>query len=181
MKSPTITTDRLLLDALAETDAPALFQYRSAPEVCRFQSWEPESMDDALEFIKKQEGLDFGAPDTWFQLGVRLRDCGTLVGDIGLHFLPPKARQVEIGFTISPHHQRQGFAREATAALLQYLFETMDKHRVMASGDPRNAPSVVLLNKLGMRQEGHFIKSYWFKGQWADDMVFAILKEEWRA
>ena len=45
--------------------------------------------------------------------------------------------------------------------------------------DPRNEPSVALLERVGMRKEAHFRKSLWFKGEWVDDMVLAILKSEW--
>jgi len=40
-------------------------------------------------------------------------------------------------------------------------------------------PSIALLKRVGMRQEAHFCKSLWFKGDWADDAVFAILASEW--
>ena len=43
----------------------------------------------------------------------------------------------------------------------------------------RYQPSVALLERVGMRKEAHFRKSIWFKGEWADDMVFAILASEW--
>jgi RimJ/RimL family protein N-acetyltransferase len=31
-----------------------------------------------------------------------------------------------------------------------------------------------------MRQEAHFRKSLWFKGEWVDDVVFAVLASEWK-
>ena len=38
---------------------------------------------------------------------------------------------------------------------------------------------MALLRRVGMRQEAHFRESLWFKGEWADDVVFAILQSEW--
>ena len=35
--------------------------------------------------------------------------------------------------------------------------------------------------RLGMRQEARHVESYLFKGEWADQLVFAILAHEWRA
>ena len=81
--------------------------------------------------------------------------------------------------TVAPSHQRRGFATEAVTALLDHLFGRLQKHRVLASVDPRNLPSVALFQRVGMRREAHFRQSVWFKGAWADDLVFALLQSEW--
>lgn len=88
-------------------------------------------------------------------------------------------RTVEIGFTIAPEHQGHGYAREAVSSLLRYLFEQLGKHRVTAACDPRNTPSVKVLEAVGMRREGHMVESTWAKGEWSDDLLFAILRREW--
>jgi RimJ/RimL family protein N-acetyltransferase len=38
---------------------------------------------------------------------------------------------------------------------------------------------MALLQAVGMRQEAHFRESLWFHGEWADDVVFAMLAGEW--
>jgi RimJ/RimL family protein N-acetyltransferase len=63
--------------------------------------------------------------------------------------------------------------------LLRFLFEQLGKHRVTASCDPRNSPSVKVLEAVGMRREGHLVESTWSKGEWTDDLLFAILRREW--
>ena len=32
-----------------------------------------------------------------------------------------------------------------------------------------------------MREEAHFVESLWFKGEWVDDVIFAILASEWES
>jgi len=178
VSAPEIATDRLSLAPLLVSDAEALFSYRALPEVCRHQSWEPLHIDDAVRFIEDHEPIEFDSPGTWFQLGVRLRDSDRLIGDLGVHFLED-GRQVEIGFTLEPASQGKGLGTEAVVGLLGYLFGRLDKHRVFASVDPRNASSVRLLQRVGMQQEAHFRESLRFKGEWADDVVFAVLASEW--
>lgn len=180
MQAPEITTDRLVLTPLAAADAGALFSYRSLPEVCRYQSWEPTRIEDAAAFIESVRAVGFDSPGTWSQLGVRLRETGELVGDLGVHFLEDGA-QVEVGFTLAPAAQGRGLGTEAVAGLLDHLFTALRKHRVSASIDPRNGPSLRLAQRVGMRQEAHFHRSVRFKGEWADDVVYAILASEWRA
>jgi RimJ/RimL family protein N-acetyltransferase len=156
-----------------------MFDYRSDSEVCRYQSFEPGSLGDIEAFIGRLQGNLFDVPGTWFQLAIRLQESGQLIGDFGIHFLADEPRQVEIGFTLSPHYQGRGYATEAVIGVFDYLFGPLQKRRVFASVDPRNEPSVALLKRVGMRQEAHFRKSLWFKGEWVDDVVFGILVEEW--
>ena len=47
--------------------------------------------------------------------------------------------------------------------------------------DPRNLPSARLLARLGMRCEAHFVHNELFKGEWGDELVYAILEHEWTA
>lgn len=178
MESPVLNTDRLTIDGLRPADAEALFAYRGDPDVSRYQEWAPGSVEDAERFIRSVEATAFEAPGTWSQLAIRERGSGRLLGDLGVHFLED-GRQVEIGYTLAPESQGAGLATEAVTRLLDYLFRTMDKHRVTASVDPSNEPSIRLLTRVGMRQEAHFRESLWFKGEWADDLVYAVLKAEW--
>ncbi len=176
---PEINTQRLNLARLRSSDAATFYQYHSDPVVSCYQSWEPESLDEVTRFISDQQLVAFDTPDTWFQFAIRLRESNLLVGDMGARFPEGDSRQVEVGFTIAPAHQRQGYGIEAVKGLLGYLLGPLGKHRVFASVDPRNEASIALLNRIGMRQEAHFRESLWIKGEWVDDIVFGILKSEW--
>ncbi|WP_430390552.1 GNAT family N-acetyltransferase [Dyella sp. 20L07] len=173
-----LETPRLRLDALHLGDAEVLFRYRADPEVARYQGWLPASADEARQFIQDQAGLPVPAPGSWVQRAIRLRDGGALVGDVG--FCLSTDRQLEFGISLAPLWQGQGLAREALQTLLSHWFGAWDVHRVHASVDPRNAPSMALLRALGLRQEAHFRESLLFRGEWVDDVIFAMLVSEWR-
>ena len=179
--APELVTDRLRIDDLVPDDAAVLFDYRSDTEVARFQSWSPASIDETRAFIVRNAASPFGESGAWYQLAVRSAATDELVGDLGVHFLAQDDRQVEIGFTIAPAHQRQGFGKSAVTALLDYLFTVLSKHRVFASVDPRNTASMALLRNVGMRQEAHFRQSLLWRGEWVDDVVFALLSSEWKS
>lgn len=178
---PEILTPRLKLSRLAAGDAPAMFAYRSDPEVCRYQSFAPRALQDVEEFIRQLEPVPFDTPGAWFQLAIRNRESDLLIGDLGTHVMADDPRQVEIGFTLAPAQQGQGLATEAVSGLIGHLMGRGRKHRVFASVDPRNTRSLALLERVGLRKEAHFRESLWFKGEWADDVVYAILAAEWRA
>ena len=175
-----LVTARLTLRRLGLEDAPAVFRYRSLAEVRRFQAWEPTSLAD-VESMLQGNPEDADVPGTWLQLALERREDGELVGDCGLHFPARERAQAEVGITVAPAHQGRGYAVEALCAALGYLFDALGKHRVYASSDPDNLASIRLLERAGMRQEGHLVESLWFKGRWADDLLFALLDREWRA
>ena len=175
-QSETIRTKRLLLRPLTLADAEAFFRYRSLPEICRFQSFQPKTHAEIETFLRANEQTSPDVPGTWRQLAVCLRD-GTLIGDIGLHTLDEY--QLELGYTLAPEQQGKGFATEAVLAVLGQAFSVWNKHRVTASVDPENRASIRLLERLGFVPEAHFRKSYRTNSEWVDDCVYALLCEDW--
>lgn len=179
MIAPTLHTQRLVIQPVELRDAHAMFLYRSDQTVQRYQFWRPRTQGEVEDFIREIHQLVFDTEDTWYQLGIYTKQPRELIGDLGLHFLGQHNAQVEIGFTIAPAHQRQGYAAEAVINILDYVFVCLEKHRIIASVDPNNEASITLLKKLGLRQEAHFVQNLWADGAWLDDVVYAILREEW--
>ncbi len=81
----------------------------------------------------------------------------------------------------NPRFHGKGYASEAAAALLRVAFEELGFHRVIGRCDARNTASSALMQRLGMRQEAHFVRNEFIKGEWSDELVFALLAEEWSA
>jgi RimJ/RimL family protein N-acetyltransferase len=178
VEPPRIQTRRLNIRGLTPDDSESIYSYRSLPEVYRYQNWVPKSATEVGQYITRINACGYNVVDTWFQLCLCLQSNSELIGDLGLHFLPPDNEQTEIGFTVS--HQGMGYAHEAVTAVMAHLFHHMNKHRIVASVDPNNSASISLLEKLGMRKEGLFKKSIRIRGVWEDDILYAILKEEWQ-
>jgi RimJ/RimL family protein N-acetyltransferase len=176
-----ILTERLAIRKLERQDAERMFRYRSNPSVNRFQFWEPFSIEEVQSFIEATGRVDKNQIDEWRQFGLFLRSGGQLVGDCGFRSLAEDPSQAEIAVTVAPEFQGQGFGKEAVRALLDLLFRKEGKRRVFASVDPENEPAIALFKKAGMRIEAHFIKSLWFKGRWADDMIFGLLAREYNS
>jgi RimJ/RimL family protein N-acetyltransferase len=142
------------------------------------QLWIPENVDEVMGFVSKSAEVDFGTPDTWFQLVLVTKATDEIVGDIGLRFPANKPEQVEIGGTLSVPCQHKGYATEALAAILDYLFVKMEQHRAFASTHPTNKTAIALLERMGMRQEAHFHRSLRVRGEWVDDVIYAMLRDE---
>ena len=107
------------------------------------------------------------------------KESNNVIGDVGVHFMDDENLQSEVGCTLSKAYHGQGFATEAIAATLDVLFMELNKHRLMASIDPQNLSSIKLVERLGLRKEGHFKESLLVKGEWVDDVIYAVLRKEW--
>ncbi|MBX9723822.1 MAG: GNAT family N-acetyltransferase [Candidatus Obscuribacterales bacterium] len=176
---PQISTQRLTLRNLVLDDSETMFEYRSHPDVCRYQFWEPETLQEVQLFIEKNSTAEFNASG-WYQIAIVRQEDNLLIGDCAVHILESEPRVAELAITISPAAQSKGYACESLVALIDCLFHKFDKHRVFASVDPLNVASMALMRRIGLRMEAHFVQSLWFKDRWADDVVFAILKAEWQ-
>ncbi|SKA80847.1 Acetyltransferase (GNAT) domain-containing protein [Prosthecobacter debontii] len=68
---------------------------------------------------------------------------------------------------------------EALECLLEYGFDTLGLHRVIAITSDQNHAAASLFRRLGFRQEAHHIEHRWYKSSWESEFVFALLKREW--
>ncbi len=159
----TIRTDRLLLRPFRPEDAAALAEYRSDPEVARYQSWStPFPVAAAERLIAEMQGRTRARPGEWNQIAIEHAESRNLVGDCALRILAEDWRQASIGFTLARGHWGQGFATEAVGALLGAMFAggsigNEGLHRVTAVCDVQNAASHRVLERVGMRREAHFV------------------------
>jgi len=179
MNSNQLISKRLVIRPIQKTDAESVYSYRSDSVTNKYQGWIPKTIDDVADFIENRVSSTINLYGTWFQFVILIKETGELIGDAGLHFFDPENKQVELGCTISKKHQNLGFASEALTEIMRFLFEDLNKHRIIASIDPENTGSIKLVKKLGFRQEAHFKESILKNGDWVDDLVFAILRKEW--
>lgn len=172
-----LSTERLYIRPVTINDKESMFRYRSDPDTSQYLSLVPQSVEDVADFINKTS-LEFNVPGTWFQLSIIEQASDLLIGDIGIHFLD--ADQVELGYTLDKVFRGKGYATEALTIVIDYLVNSLHKHRIVASIDPVNIHSIRLVERLGFRKEAHFIESILFHGKWVDDLVYAILAREWK-
>lgn len=171
-----LKTERLILRPITENDITAIFNYRSDSVTNVYQGWIPKSIDDVRGFLKRISS-EININDTWFQFAIVEAESTEIIGDLGIHFLEDE--QAEIGCTLKKERQGEGFATEALKLVIDFLFNKLNKHRIIGSIDPRNVRSIKLVERLRFRKEAHFKESLLINGEWVDDIVYAILKKEW--
>ena len=175
-----VRSPRLSLRPLSAADTTALLAYRSRADVCRYVPFTP--MDTAI--IAERLGTAWARTSLNDEgqnltLGVEVTDTGELVGDVVLMWHSREHRGGEIGYVLNPESSGHGYATEAVGRLLGLAFDDLGLHRVIARVDARNDASARLARRLGMRQEAYLVRNEWFKGEWTDEVDFALLEEEW--
>ena len=175
-----IATARLDLRPHRTGDLEDLLMFHSDPEVVRYIPWPVRDREETAVALDLKTVRDSIAEEgDWLILAVELRETGQVIGEVLLKWDSELHRRGEIGFALSTAFHGQGLAREAAAAVLDYGFGEMQLHRIIGRCDARNDASARLLLALGMHQEAHLREHEFFKGEWIDDLVFGILRDEW--
>ena len=174
-----IETDRLLLRDYEEADFEAVHAYSRQLRVCRYMSWGPNSEDDTRGFLARTFASREADPRRHWELAITLGPGSPPVGGIGLNVKQPEDRCAEVGYTVCPEHWGRGIATEAARAVFDFAFRDVGLHRVYARVDPENAGSIRVVEKLGMRPEGHLVRTHHVRGEWRDHLLYGVLDEEW--
>lgn len=184
-----IETERLILRPMALTDVDDLLEYQSHSEIVRYIPWPERTREQVAEAAEKTIAtgkFDLKDEGDYIVLvwelkngpGVENNEFGQVIGQSNMGIRSLRDQCADIGWVTHQGLQRRGYAFEATRALMKYAFDNFSLHRIVADIDTRNPESAAMAEKLGMRREGEFKDSEFFKGDWCDMWLYAILKSE---
>lgn len=175
-----IRTEHLLLREFRDSDLAALREIESDPEMYRYESGPPDEhkLQDLLTKCQEQSQE---IPRTCFRLAVVVPPADEVIGRVSLSLQFDVIREWEVGWSIRRSMWGRGFATQAAYALIDYAFRTLNAHRVVAFCNAENAQSIRVMQKLGMRQDGHLRETRWLHDRWFDEKVFAILERDWES
>ena len=176
-----LPTERLVICRMTPADIEPTWAFRGLPEVAE---WVTTAFADLEAYRKIFEDPDVIGP------GLVIEHEGVIVGDLMLRITDPWSQtevreqgngtQAELGWTIDPAHQGNGYATEAVRAVLDVCFGPLGLRRVVAECFADNEASWRLMERLGMRRESHTVKDSLHRTRgWVDGLSYAILAEEW--
>lgn len=155
-----LETDRLILRRFRDEDAEDCFPFLSDEkgmylDCCKAFSVMDDAYYERTKLFAERDG----------QYLITLKNTGEVIGTVNVFEDTSRAVDaMEIGYSISPGHQRKGYAFEALSVLLKLLREDLLLDMVTAGTLEENIPSARLLEKLGFRKEGLRRKAVWHEG-----------------
>lgn len=174
---PTLTTERLHLRQLTHADAAGMMAIFGDPAMLRFLNQSPtDTPEKAISLIdwlagsyQQQNGIDWG---------ITLHDSDQLIGMCGAYDWQREDRHIDIGYHIIPAFWGQGYATEATRAIVAWCFENLGLHRIQADCTDGNLGSERVLLKCGFTVEGIWRESCWEHERFVNIKQFGLLRHE---
>ena len=175
-----IATERMILRPFAPGDLDALVAIHGDERVVRYLPWGVRDRAELAGVLEEKarrtrveregDGLNLAGVDA---------ETGDLVADLSLMWRSAEHRQGEVGYILHPAHEGHGYATEGARAMLALGFDGLGLHRIYGRIDARNDASARVLERLGMRREAHLVENEHLKGEWTDEVVYALLAREW--
>jgi len=173
-----LETSRLIIRNFRKEDWRDLHEYLSIAEIFRYEPGAPVTIESAKKSAKdRSKADDF--------LAIILKSENKMIGHLYFKLTEPEEFLTwELGYIINPKYHNQSYCTEATRKIVEYGFEELKAHRIVAFCDPRNNPSWHVLENIGMKREGCFRKKGFFRRDlngnpiWHDCYAYGILERE---
>ena len=169
-------TERLVIRSFSPGDWRDLHEYLSREETVKYEPYDVYSEEQS-----RQEAARRAADGNFFAVCLKTPD--KLIGNL---YLSGQAFDAwELGYVFNAAYLGKGYATEAVRALLGHAFRELNARRIVAMCNPLNVRSWKLLERVGMRREGHLLKNIYFKKDkdgeplWVDTYEYGMLASEW--
>ncbi len=177
---PVLETERLILRPFNLDDAPDVQKMAGVFEVAdtTLNIPHPYGEGEAERWIKTHR-ISFERSQS-ATYAITKRDDGTLVGAIGLT-MDAKHERAEMGYWIGKPFWNNGYATEAARAMIKFGFHDLGLNRIFAHYLTRNKASGKVMEKAGMKYEGHLRQHVVNWGKFEDLIMFGVLKEDFES
>ncbi|KPF67993.1 hypothetical protein IP84_11965 [beta proteobacterium AAP99] len=169
-----LSTERLIVRALEESDLPDLLAVNGDAETTRFlpyATW--QHLDDARAWLARMRGIEAGG--TALQLVVEQRSDGRVIGTVLLFKWDATSARVELGYVLARSHWGQGLMHEALRGVCARLFGALAVRRIEAEVDVANTASHQLLLRLGFAVEGRLRQRWVVRDRCYDVHLYGLL------
>ena len=175
---PVLAGTQVVLRELRASDAASLFALLTSEEVARFISPPPSTVEGFERFIAWT--LRQRSAGTYACFAVTLKGFDTAIGIFQVREAEPGFGTAEWGFAISSAFWGTGVFEDGAGLVLEFVFETLNVHRLEARAAVKNGRGNGALLKVGAVQEGILRKSFLRDGECLDQVLYTIVEDDWR-
>jgi RimJ/RimL family protein N-acetyltransferase len=173
--------EKVLLRVVERRDVETFRKWLNDPEVNRYlavywplteaaeERWFQKTTESSTELVMAIESPPEDSRD------------GRLIGNCGFHGINWKDRTATLGIFIGEKVLwRSGRGTEAASLLIDFGFGQLNLRRVNSSVLVPNKGSLKMHEKLGFREEGRRRQNIFREGFYHDEVIFGLLREEWK-
>jgi ribosomal-protein-alanine N-acetyltransferase len=171
-----LRTIRLRLRDFEVGDYQAVHAFATDLAVVSYVEWGPNTPEETQAFLREARASAGVSPRRRYAFAVVVQsDAERLIGSIELRVVSAEHRRGEIGYVLAHEWWGHGYATEATCRLLAFGFDELGLHKISATCDPENRPSIAVLTKSGMHQEGVLRDHIYVRSEWRDRLLFSVI------
>jgi ribosomal-protein-alanine N-acetyltransferase len=168
-------SERLAYRALCPKDVSLVFHLHSFPEVAKYNTIGlPKNETETTKILSKRLDTSDKLNMGW----IIYNHANQFVGEVGFVLAPKRFHKAEISYSLLPSFWNNGYATEVVTHFIRFAFNDLQLHRLEAGVAINNKASIRVLEKCGMKREGHHRKILPLADGWSDSFSYAILKEE---
>ncbi|GAB4580704.1 MAG: GNAT family protein [Anaerolineales bacterium] len=173
--------DRIRLRKLERADLPQFVIWLNDPEVRAGLGMHlPISQAEEDRWYEKM--LARPPEEQVLVIEVREEAHWQMIGSTSLFDFDWRNRKAEFGLLIGDkNYWNRGYGTETTALILKHGFETLNLHRIELKVFSSNPRAQRAYEKAGYVLEGIQRQAEFRNGQYVDDHLMAVLREEWLA
>ena len=175
---PLITAPGITLRELRISDARALLELLGAREVAEFISPPPTTVEGFERFISWAQ--EEQAAGRYICFAVVPEGMSTAVGIFQVRQLEPQFGIAEWGFALGRAYWGTGIFVASARLVVDFAFEAVGVHRLEARAAVANGRGNGALAKLGAVKEGMLRRSFLRHGQYHDQTLWSIVRDDWR-
>jgi len=174
-----IETDRLFLRQFKYSDDDDMLEYWiSDPKIQSMISEPIYSTKEEVKILLDKYILSYQNND-YYRWVVVEKDSLACIGQIAIYLVNEKNHWCEIEYCIGSQFHRKGFATEATKAIINFGFGSVNFHKIQVCHKEINTASKGVIQKCGFTYEGTFRDYFYMNGKYVNRCLYSMLKSEW--
>ncbi|MCJ8278945.1 MAG: ribosomal protein S5-alanine N-acetyltransferase [Rivularia sp. ALOHA_DT_140] len=184
LQQPRIVTKRLLLRLACQEDVIDILKYyvdNKAYLTPFYPTWSENFFTAEYWQSEVKVALQEFAQGQSLRLLIFSQTESTIIGIINFrNFIRGVAQFCTVGYSLAEKEQGKGYMTEALQASIDYVFEELKMHRIMANYMPHNQSSGNLLKRLGFVVEGYARDYLLINNQWQDHILTSLTNYQWK-
>lgn len=185
---PVLSSGDVVLREVRTSDAPALHSLLTTPEITRFISQPPTTVDGFERFIAASQRLRAAGEGACF--AITLKGYDTAIGIFQVRQVAPcedEASQIggsmetaEWGFALGSPFWGSGIFEQGAALVMEFAFTQVHVNRLEARCAAKNGRGNKALLKVGAVAEGVLRKAFAVGDEYLDQVLYAVVAQDWR-